>query len=75
MGKILTKIRFSQDFKSGITEIQLLKSNWSAEIKKREALEVNCLSLKHGYSFLILSTCFHCLFIAYFCQFELLVDL
>uniref|UniRef100_A0A2C9WDF1 Protein At-4/1 n=1 Tax=Manihot esculenta TaxID=3983 RepID=A0A2C9WDF1_MANES len=36
-----------EDFKSGITEIQLLKSNWSAEIKKREALEVNCLSLKH----------------------------
>ncbi|XP_021642816.2 protein At-4/1 isoform X2 [Hevea brasiliensis] len=36
-----------EDFKSGITEIQSLRSNWSAEVKKREALEVTCRSLKH----------------------------
>lgn len=35
-----------EDFKNGITEIQLLKSSCSAEIKKREALEFNCNSLK-----------------------------
>ncbi|WCJ25183.1 Protein At-4/1 [Euphorbia peplus] len=35
-----------EDFKSGILEIQFLKSNCNAEIKKREALEANCLSMK-----------------------------
>ncbi|EEF29848.1 conserved hypothetical protein [Ricinus communis] len=35
-----------EDFKSGITEIQCLRSNWNAEIKKREALELTCQSLK-----------------------------
>ncbi|XP_050228959.1 protein At-4/1 [Mercurialis annua] len=35
-----------EDFKSGITETQSLRSNWNAEIKKREALELNFLTLK-----------------------------
>ncbi|EOY32060.1 Uncharacterized protein TCM_039500 [Theobroma cacao] len=35
-----------QDFKRGIQEIQFLKSNWNAEIKRREALEITCHSLK-----------------------------
>ncbi|XP_017982561.1 PREDICTED: protein At-4/1 isoform X3 [Theobroma cacao] len=34
------------DFKRGIQEIQFLKSNWNAEIKRREALEITCHSLK-----------------------------
>ncbi|XP_021276643.1 protein At-4/1 [Herrania umbratica] len=34
------------DFKRGIREIQFLKSNWNAEIKRREALEITCHSLK-----------------------------
>ncbi|OMP05471.1 hypothetical protein CCACVL1_01885 [Corchorus capsularis] len=35
-----------EDFKKGIEEIQLLKSSWNAEIKRREALEFTCDSLK-----------------------------
>ncbi|KDP25798.1 hypothetical protein JCGZ_22520 [Jatropha curcas] len=43
---LLTFDQIYEDFKSGIKEIQLLKSNWSAEIKNREALELTCRSLK-----------------------------
>ncbi|XP_022753434.1 protein At-4/1 isoform X2 [Durio zibethinus] len=35
-----------EDFKRRIEEIQFLKSNWNAEIKRREALEFTCDSLK-----------------------------
>ncbi|KAJ0090940.1 hypothetical protein Patl1_14084 [Pistacia atlantica] len=35
-----------EDFKSGIAEIQLLRSNCNGEIKRREALEITCNSLK-----------------------------
>ncbi|KAJ7955847.1 Protein At-4/1 [Quillaja saponaria] len=35
-----------EDVKSGITEIQLLQSNYNSDIKKREALELTCNSLK-----------------------------
>ncbi|GAV59692.1 hypothetical protein CFOL_v3_03223 [Cephalotus follicularis] len=35
-----------EDFKSGIVEVQLLKSNCNAEMKKREALEFTCKCLK-----------------------------
>ncbi|KAK4785567.1 hypothetical protein SAY86_002256 [Trapa natans] len=35
-----------QEFKSGIEEIQLLKSNCQAETKRREALEISCVSLQ-----------------------------
>ncbi|XP_031378994.1 protein At-4/1-like isoform X6 [Punica granatum] len=35
-----------QDFKSGMEEIQLLKSNCQAETKRREALEIACHSVK-----------------------------
>ncbi|XP_038991852.1 protein At-4/1 [Hibiscus syriacus] len=35
-----------EDFKRGIEEIQLLKSNWNAEIKRGEALEITCDSLQ-----------------------------
>ncbi|XP_065857983.1 protein At-4/1 [Euphorbia lathyris] len=35
-----------EDFKSGMVEIQFLTSNCNTEIKKRESLEANCLSLK-----------------------------
>lgn len=37
-----------KDFKSGLMEIQQLKSNSNGEIKKREALELACKSLKQG---------------------------
>ncbi|KAK8703539.1 hypothetical protein V6N13_047194 [Hibiscus sabdariffa] len=37
-----------EDFKRRIEEIQLLKSNWNAEIKRGEALEITCDSLKQG---------------------------
>ncbi|XP_061950956.1 protein At-4/1 [Populus nigra] len=36
---------FLKDFKNGITEIQTLRSNLNAEIKKTEALEFTCKSL------------------------------
>ncbi|XP_031381252.1 protein At-4/1-like isoform X2 [Punica granatum] len=36
----------SSDFKSGMEEIQLLKSNCQAETKRREALEIACDSVK-----------------------------
>ncbi|PKI34412.1 hypothetical protein CRG98_045193 [Punica granatum] len=39
-----------QDFKSGMEEIQLLKSNCQAETKRREALEIACHSVKQGFS-------------------------
>lgn len=35
-----------QDFKSGIAEIELLKSNCNAEVRKREALQITCHALK-----------------------------
>ncbi|PKI38095.1 hypothetical protein CRG98_041514 [Punica granatum] len=35
-----------RDFKSGMEEIQLLKSNCQAETKRREALEIACDSVK-----------------------------
>ncbi|KAI9190874.1 hypothetical protein LWI28_000092 [Acer negundo] len=35
-----------EEFKNGIMEIQLLRSNCNAEIKKREALEFSCKTLK-----------------------------
>ncbi|XVE79949.1 hypothetical protein DITRI_Ditri14bG0098400 [Diplodiscus trichospermus] len=35
-----------EDFKRRIEEIQFLKSNWNSEIKRREALEIICDSLK-----------------------------
>lgn len=35
-----------KDFKIGIAEIQSLKSNYNAEMKRREALEIACNSLK-----------------------------
>ncbi|XP_021893168.1 protein At-4/1 isoform X2 [Carica papaya] len=35
-----------KDFKSGISEIEVLKSNCRTEIKRREALEITCNSLK-----------------------------
>ncbi|GMJ01716.1 hypothetical protein like AT4G26020 [Hibiscus trionum] len=35
-----------EDFKRKIEEIQVLKSNWNAEIKRGEALEITCDSLK-----------------------------
>ncbi|XP_010276710.1 PREDICTED: protein At-4/1 [Nelumbo nucifera] len=35
-----------EDFKAGLTEIQSLKSNFTAEVKRREALEITCNSLK-----------------------------
>ncbi|XP_044471414.1 protein At-4/1 isoform X2 [Mangifera indica] len=35
-----------EDFKSSIAEIKLLRSNCNGEIKKREALEITCHSLK-----------------------------
>ncbi|KAE8056714.1 hypothetical protein FH972_013460 [Carpinus fangiana] len=35
-----------EDFKSGIAEIQSLKSNCNTELKRREALEITCNSLK-----------------------------
>ncbi|KAJ4709218.1 protein At-4/1-like [Melia azedarach] len=35
-----------EDFKSAIAEIQMLRSSCNAEIKRREALEITCNSLK-----------------------------
>ncbi|KAI4335349.1 hypothetical protein L6164_014003 [Bauhinia variegata] len=35
-----------EDVKSGITEIQLLQSNYTVELKKREALEITCNSMR-----------------------------
>ncbi|KAJ6731986.1 hypothetical protein OIU79_003171 [Salix purpurea] len=37
-----------EDFKSGFTEIQTLRSNLNAEIKKTETLEFTCKSLNQG---------------------------
>ena len=49
-----------QDFKSGIAEIELLKSNCNAEVRKREALQITCHALKQGLllSFAISSSYF-----------------
>ncbi|KAI3974493.1 hypothetical protein MKX01_017986 [Papaver californicum] len=35
-----------EDFKEGITEIQLLKSNYNSELKHRESLEFTCSNLQ-----------------------------
>ncbi|RZC56727.1 hypothetical protein C5167_015593 [Papaver somniferum] len=35
-----------EDFKEGITEIQLLKSNYNSELKHRESLELTCSNLQ-----------------------------
>jgi len=55
---------FLKDFKNGITEIQTLRSNLNAEIKKTEALEFTCKSLNQGFP--LLNYCLISLSIAFF---------
>ncbi|KAF8392825.1 hypothetical protein HHK36_021062 [Tetracentron sinense] len=47
-----------EEFKDGVTEIQLLKSSCSAELKRREALENTCNSLRIGLA--LLDSTFYC---------------
>ncbi|XP_054804736.1 protein At-4/1 [Prosopis cineraria] len=47
MDSLLTTFdQICEDAKSSIAEIQLLQSNWSAELKKRESVEITCNSLR-----------------------------